>query len=215
MSEFSSRSLRPLTIKWLIGLTVFDAVIVLLFVAPEFVEDIPLTRMLLLRASAAVVLPVCILLATGMLSAEAKAVLIFWKISNPNPGSEAFTKHAHRDSRIDLVALKRNVGAFPSDPRSQNAKWYKLYQLVAGEPSVVEAHKFFLVYREMAVISLCLLLFAPPALRYAGASWLSISAAGAIFLAQFLLTVVNARHSGVRFVQNVLALHAVKKWPAV
>lgn len=214
MSTFSSRSLRPMTLKWLLGLVIFDALIVLLFVTPELIENMPLTGIALLRASAVAVLPVCILLVTGMLSAEAKASLIYWRVSNPNPGSEAFSHHGPRDTRIDLSALRKNVGTFPSEPREQNAKWYKLYQRVAGEPSVIEAHKFFLVYREMAVISLLLMVLVAPLLYWIGTHWRGAVAVAGFFFAQYLITVLSARHSGIRFVQNVLALHATKKWPA-
>jgi len=192
-------------------LALLDSIVVLLFLAPELVEKLPWTTVMAARALIAAVLPVVILLLTGLLTAEAKATLIYWRIDNPQPGSEAFTKYAPRDSRIDLTALRKHVGTFPNGRRDQNTKWYKLYLRVASEPSVVESHKFFLMYREMAVMSLPLIFLGPALLHWAGASWTSEILTATFFLSQYAMTTISARHSGVRFVQNVLALHSAKK----
>jgi len=110
-----------------------------------------------------------------------------------------------------VTSLKKNVGAFPTDPVEQNSRWYKLYKLVASEPEVAESHKQFLMYRDMAVMSLALAALAPAALRAQDAptsvQWLAI----AMFMAQYLVTAVSARWSGIRFVCNVLAVHSAKK----
>ena len=47
----------------------------------------------------------------GLLSAQAKARLVFWRWKNPLPGSEAFSRYVTLDPRIDVAALKskRNV----------------------------------------------------------------------------------------------------------
>ena len=46
----------------------------------------------------------------GLLSADAKARIVFWRWSNPLPGSEAFSRHASRDPRIDIAALEEKNG---------------------------------------------------------------------------------------------------------
>jgi len=48
---------------------------------------------------------------------------------------------AQTDTRIDVNALKKNVGAFPSDERDQNSMWYRLYKQVENEVSVLESHQ--------------------------------------------------------------------------
>ena len=84
-------------------------------------------------------------------------------VQNLLPGSETFTRYASADPRIDMAALKRNVGVPPGDPAEQNAKWYKLYRRVSRDPAVVEAHKLYLLYRDMAAISIMLVPLVPVA----------------------------------------------------
>ncbi|MGX1322122.1 hypothetical protein AB7M17_005575 [Bradyrhizobium sp. USDA 377] len=206
-----SNVLKASNMKWLAGLAAFDIAAVLLFVAPGLVDA---STLALMRLGSATALPVLVLLFTGLLSHEAKARLVFWRIANPQPGSEAFTKHAPADARIDMKALAKNVGALPTEPSEQNAKWYKLYRLVGDDPAVSEAHKLFLMYRDMAVMSLFLAPLAPAALWYAGAPAGSLWAAGGIFAVQYMVSAISARHSGTRFVCNVLAIHSTRKVPA-
>jgi hypothetical protein len=140
-----------------------------------------------------------------------KAMLVFWKVTDPQPGSQAFTKYGPADTRINMAALKRNVGTLPTVPAEENAKWYKLYRMVQNEPAVVEAHKLFLMYRDMAAMSLPLIVVVPLGLRIAGASAAEALIAGSLFLLQYIATALSARHSGVRFVCNVLAIHSTQK----
>jgi hypothetical protein len=206
----SSRSdaLKAANVKWLLMLAVLDASVVLLFVAPELLSA---GLLAILRAGASTLLPAVVLLLTGLMSHEMKAKLVYWKLSNPLPGSAAFTTHALADARIDMKALAKNVGALPSDPREQNAKWYKLYRQVGDDPAVADAHKLYLMYRDMAVMSSLLTPLVPAALWYAGAAPASRWMAVGLFALQYLVCAVSARHSGTRFVCNVLALHSARK----
>ncbi|MDA9490413.1 hypothetical protein [Bradyrhizobium sp. CCBAU 11361] len=203
-----SETLKAGNIKWLVMMAMLDAGAIFLFVAPGLVRADSFTA---LRASLAPVLPVAVLILNGLLSHEAKARLVYWKFANPLPGSEAFTRHALADARIDMAALKRNVGVLPSDPQEQNAKWYKLYRRVSRDPAVAEAHKLYLLYRDMAGISIMLIPLVPASLFFAGSSGIACAAAAALFAAQYLVCAIAARHSGVRFVTNVLAIHATRR----
>ncbi|CAI4030826.1 hypothetical protein DNFV4_01256 [Nitrospira tepida] len=93
---------------------------------------------------------------TGILNAQltsdAKARLVFMRWNNPLPGSEAFTKYIKCDSRIDVAVLKKSYGPFPSDPRAQNALWYRLYKSVEAEPAVVQVHRAFLFARDYTAL---------------------------------------------------------------
>ncbi|MFV8529415.1 hypothetical protein [Ralstonia pseudosolanacearum] len=200
--------LKAANIKWLVMLAVLDAAVVFLFIAPELVDA---SKLAILRASVSPLLPVVVLLLTGLLSHEAKARLVYWKITNPLPGSQAFTKHAPADARIDMKALAKNVGALPTDPAEQNAKWYKLYRQVSGDAAVAHAHKLYLMYRDMAAMSLLLVPLVPAALWYAGAPPASRWIAGGLFALQYIVCAISARHSGTRFVCNVLAVHSTAK----
>ncbi|MHA6830442.1 hypothetical protein [Ralstonia pseudosolanacearum] len=203
-----SDTLKAANIKWLVMLALLDAALVVLFIAPQLVDA---SMLAILRAGATAVLPVVVLLLTGALSHETKARLVYWRIANPLPGSQAFTKHAPADARIDVKALAKNVGALPTDPGEQNAKWYKLYRLVGDDPAVAEAHKLYLMYRDMAAMSLILTPLVPAAIWYAGAPTASRWLAACLFAVQYLVCAVCARHSGTRFVCNVLAVHSTRK----
>jgi hypothetical protein len=206
-----SDALKAGNIKWLVMLAVLDAAVVFLFIAPELVDA---SKLAILRASASPLLPVVVLLLTGLLSHEAKARLVYWRVSNPLPGSESFTKYAPADARIDMKALAKNVGALPTDPGEQNAQWYKLYRVVSNDPAVVDAHKLYLMYRDMASMSLLLIPLLPSALWHAGAPPASRWIAGGTFALQYLVCAIGARHSGTRFVCNVLAIHSTTKLKA-
>jgi hypothetical protein len=206
----TSRSdvLKTANMKWLVMLAALDAAVVLLLLAPELEIG---WKAVALRAGAASLLPVVVLLLTGLLSHEAKARLVYWKIANPLPGSTAFTKHAPADVRIGMKALARNVGALPTDPGEQNAKWYKLYRLVSDDSAVAHAHRLYLMYRDMAAMSLLLVPLLPAAILYAGAPSTGAWNVAALMAVQYLACVISARHSGRRFVCNVLAIHSTKK----
>jgi hypothetical protein len=203
-----SDALKTANIKWLVMLAVLDAAALMFFVAPELIG---IGMISVLRTGATAVFPVVVLLLTGLLSHDAKARLVYWKIANPLPGSQAFSKYAPADARIDMKALTKNVGVLPTDPGEQNAKWYKLYRLVGNDPAVTHAHKLYLMYRDMAAMSLLLIPLVPAALLCVGAPptsrWIALS----LFALQYVVCAISARHSGTRFVCNVLAIHSSTK----
>jgi hypothetical protein len=207
----AERSLKSLNMKWLVMLAVFDVLVTLVFVVPEVVNITTLNQLAAARALTTAVLPVLVLLLTGVLSHDLKASLVFWKRTNVLPGCRAFTQYGPADARVDMTALQKNVGALPTDPAEQNAKWYKLFQMVKTDAAVVEAQKLYLMYRDMAALSLPLIVLVPLGLYIHGAKVPTLLLAAAIFLAQFVVTGISARNSGVRFVCNVLAMHATKK----
>jgi hypothetical protein len=90
----------------------------------------------------------------SQLTSDAKARIVFMRWKNPLPGSEAFTRFMKEDSRIDVAALKKSFGPFPSDPRAQNALWYRLYKSVETDPAVVQVHRAFLSGRDYATLTL-------------------------------------------------------------
>lgn len=211
MKNNSERSLKSLNFKWLVSLATADVLFVLLFIVPEILNGTTLTQMGIGRALTTIVIPVVVLLVVNVLPHNVKSMLVYWKPLGVLPGSEAFTKYGPGDPRIDMTALKKNVGVLPTEPAEQNSKWYKLYKQVPNETEVVEAHKLFLMYRDMAVLSLPLTALVPLSLHFVGAPTLALQLAGGIFAAQYFLTALSARWSGIRFVCNVLAVHSTRK----
>lgn len=211
MTNNGERSLKSLNMKWLVLLAAADVLFVLLFVAPDLLNGVTLTQIGVGRVLAATVMPVVVLLIVNVLPHDVKSMLVYWKPLGVLPGCEAFTKYGPRDPRIDMAELKRNVGALPTESTEQNSKWYKLYKQVSNEPEVQEAHKLFLMYRDMAVLSLPLVALVPLSLNVASVSNLTLALAAGLFVVQYLLTALSARWSGIRFVCNVLAIHSARK----
>lgn len=211
MKNNSERSLKSLNMKWLVLLAAADVLFVLLFVAPDLLNGVTLTQIGVGRILTTTVMPVVVLLIVNVLPHDVKSMLVYWKPLGVLPGCEAFTKYGPRDPRIDMAALEKNVGALPTDSMGQNSKWYKLYKQVTNEPEVQEAHKLFLMYRDMAVLSLSLMALVPLSLNMVGVSNWTLELAAGLFFVQYLLTALSARWSGIRFVCNVLAIHSARK----
>jgi len=205
------RSLKSLNMKWLALLAAADVLFVLLFVAPDLLNGVTMTQIGVGRVLTTTMMPVVVLLFVNVLPHDVKSMLVYWKPLGVLPGCEAFTKYGPRDARIDMGSLTKNVGVLPTESAEQNTKWYKLYKQIPNEPEVQEAHKLFLMYRDMAVLSLPLVVLVPLSLNVANVSNLTLALAGSLFVVQYLLTALSARWSGIRFVCNVLAIHSSRK----
>lgn len=205
------RSLKTLNFVWHVALATADAIVLALFVAPELITSATTTQLGLYRALGAAVLPIVVLLLMNVMSSNFKAMLVYWKPYGWLPGCEAFTKYGPADHRVDMVQLKKNVGAWADEPKEQNSKWYKLYKQVETIPEVAYAQKDFLMYRDMAVLSLSLIVIAPLGLHIADVRTKAMWIGAAMFVVQYVLTAISARNAGERFVCNVLAVHSAKK----
>ena len=147
----------------------------------------------------------------GLLGADTKARLVYWRWSNPLPGCRAFSRYAERDARIDMDALPRVLGRWPVEPRQQNATWYRLYKSVEREPAVMDAHRLFLLTRDYTAIAFLMLVVASPLALWLLPSALTTAAYTGLLLLQYLLARKAASTYGVRFVTSVLAIKAVEK----
>ena len=211
MKNKPESTLKALNLKWHVGLATADAIVIAVFVSPELVTTATTTQLGIYRALSVAVIPIVVVLLVNVLPSNVKAMFVYWKPLGVLPGCEAFTKYGPADVRVDMVQLKKNVGAWSVGPREQNAKWFKLYKMVEDHAEVAGAQKDFLMYRDMAVLSIPLIVVAPLSLYAVGASPGSWWMAAAVFVVQYLLTATSARHSGERFVCNVLAVHSIRK----
>ena len=207
----AERSLKSQNFAWHVALAAADAIVLALFVAPELIASATITQLGLYRTLGAAVLPIAVLLLMNVLSSNFKAMLVYWKPYGWLPGCEAFSKYGPADHRVDMVQLKKNVGVWAEEPREQNSKWYKLYKQVETVPDVAYAQKDFLMYRDMAVLSLPLIVLAPLGLYVAETSTKALWISAGLFLVQYVLTAISARNAGERFVCNVLAVHSAKR----
>ena len=142
----------------------------------------------------------------GLLSANNKARLVFWRWSNPLPGNFAFSRYAQQDPRIDVVALREIVPAWPSNANDENRLWYRLYKSVENEPAITDAHRHFLLTRDYTAIAFILLTTAGPLGAWLIATPITAIAYVALLLLQYLLAREAAKNYGIRLVTSVLAL---------
>ena len=152
-------------------------------------------------------------LLSGLLSTNAKLAVVFWRVKHALPGHRAFTDVAAADHRIDLAALTSKLGALPDEPDLQNKLWYKLYKQHEHDPRVQDPHQHYLLFRDMAAISICFLVlecgfWATHLYPSTGHGWVILA-----LTIQYVLCVMSARNSANRFVANVLALEAVATKP--
>lgn len=148
-------------------------------------------------------------LINGLVSADIKAILIFWRFKDPLPGSRAFTVHGPNDPRVDLTKLTAQYGPLPTTSKAQNSLWYKLYKINKLEQSVYIPHKQYLLARDVASMFVIFLVgLGLPALiwgLYPYNWWYS-----AVLIAEYLLFAVAGQNYGKRFVTNVLAIETSK-----
>ena len=159
-----------------------------------------------LRLGASAVGGVFSLLLLNLLPTPAKGWLVYWRRQDVLPGSRAFSELGPQDKRLDMEALASVYGRLPTAPHEQNRLWYRIYQKHEGRPGIRDAHKSYLLYRELTSVSLLLLVL------LAIASGLALQTPGrvewvfaALLAGVYVLAAVNARNSGSRLVTNVLA----------
>lgn len=211
MRRVSSKSLKSEYQKWLWMLATADLIVVLLALVPGIPSNASLAQLGNWRLLTTVIVPIGVLLLVNVLPHKVKCMLVYWKPYGWLPGCEVFSRFAPDDVRIDMANLTKNVGALPTDAGAQNARWYQLYKLVENQIEILEVHRSFLMYRDMATLSLPFIGLAPLCLYFAGASKEAQWIGAGIFLVQFILTAISARWSGIRFVCNVLAIHSARK----
>ena len=210
-SSFTNKTLKGRNLPWLIATLVLDVLMLLVLVFDAAIQELTLTAMVAMRASLTVLLPIPALILSSLISPDHKAILVFWRLKHPLPGSRAFSLYVQKDDRIDLAKLREHVGEFPANEREQNAKWFRLCKLVESDPSVVDSHKNYLLFRDIAAMSLILLPVLPVAMYFGSVDTPHILISTALFLGQYLITAFAARTTGIGFVQNVLAVHASRK----
>lgn len=210
--EAATKSLKARNRVILGGVLTADALLLaLLATSPAMLQTEAWTSTASLRAMLAVFMPVVVLLLNCVVPASLKATLVFWRVRHVLPGHRAFSRHAHRDPRIDVDRLRRNVGAFPDEPRAQNTLWYRLFKKVEQEVLIDHVHGQFLLLRDLATISALLLLMSFGAWAAGLLARQEISTAAVVLGGQYLLAALSARWQGTGLVSSVLALHGAKR----
>lgn len=142
----------------------------------------------------------------GLLSADVKASVVYWRSRHPLPGSRAFSEHLGKEVRADPTRLAQQWGAFPADPAEQNRLWYRIYKSVEQEIRVYEAHRAWLLSRDLTAYAVLFLAILGITTLISNAPW-TIAGWYLVGLAvQYLAVMITARTYGVRFVRTVLAI---------
>ena len=191
--------------------TVLVADVIIVAVIAGLLDSDWLSASNLKHAGSAAILPIAVLLFVNVIPAAWRDRLGHLRWKNPLPGNRAFTEYGPQDDRVDMGALENTRGPLPTVPKEQNALWYKLYKEVENEVSVGESQKRYLLFRDLATMTLTLLV-ASPALAIPF-DWRVAGWAACIFTIQTLLCAATSRNTGIRFVTNVLVLHSAKEAP--
>ena len=208
----SREALHAADFPWLFFLAALDVFILLLVLFPEMVTGRALASIPGYgRLMAVALIPIPTLLLGAALPNSLKASLIYWRIRYAAPEHWAFTKYAAADPRVDMGALRENVGALPDNPEAQNKLWRKLYHQVDMVLAVVESHRAYLLFRDMAAISFLVVVFVLTALIVTHAKQTQIWGCATILSVQYFVIAFTARRSGIRFVGAVLAQHGTKR----
>lgn len=209
--DYSSKTLKGRNLAWLVATLILDVLILRVLAFHTAIHDVTPTTIAAVRTSLTVLMPIPVLILSSLISADHKAMLVFWRVKFPLPGSRAFSVYALADHRIDLAKLKKNVGDFPVDPRDQNTKWYSLYKQVDSDHSVADSLTNYLLFRDIAAMSLLLVPVLPIAMYLISVDGPRILISTTLFFFQYVISALSARTTGIRFVQNVLAVHASRK----
>jgi hypothetical protein len=152
---------------------------------------------------------VIIFLLNGLLTSDFKARLVFWRRENAYPGTRIFTDLMDKDYRIDRSVLEKSYGTLPVDPKSQNQLWYKIFKKFEFEPMVFDAHRSFLLARDITGFSFLFLCTYPmSALIAAFVFEIAFSSLIQYLLllgVQYFISSLVSQHYGKRFACNVLA----------
>jgi hypothetical protein len=153
----------------------------------------------------AICLPLLTLVLNGILGDLTKARLVFLRWRNPLPGCRAFSVIMVTDPRIDVARLRARLGTIPSEPKEQNAAWFRLYKVHSSRQTVLEAHRAYLLTRDMAALSAVFAVTLSIGAFISAVAWETAALYSAALFAEYIIVSTSARNYGNRFVANVLA----------
>lgn len=144
------------------------------------------------------------LAANHLLPRRLKEIIVFLRLTDAQPGCRAFSERVIKDNRINISSLKEKTGNFPTVGSAQNALWYKLLKLHEGKPLIKDAHKNYLLFRDLTSLSfmLCIIIGLPLLIYKSSLITFSVFA---LLLIQYIVFMIAAQNTGNSLVENVLA----------
>lgn len=208
MTENAATSLKGRNLKYLIGFIVLNLCAVYAIMKGSPSEWFDLTQNAIQSATASVFAGIFAIGLNGLLSSNQKAILVFWRLRHPLPGSRAFSHFLEADVRIDPQGIRSRHDPLPEDPGDQNRLWYRIYRQHQNEPSVEDAHHGYLLTRDLAALSLFFVFSLVPILIVIGTpSYYPLYYAVALMCAYIFFSHA-ARNYGKSLVTNVLAIES-------
>lgn len=153
-------------------------------------------------------LPAAAIVLSGLISTDGKARIVFLRWTHPLPGSRAFTELGPRDPRVEMASLRTRLGELPTDSDAQNALWYRLSKRHGDKPPVMNAHRWWLLTRDMTALGLLFLLAFGAGVLVTGHGWEVTSSYIGLLLVQMVAVRTSAKNYGDRFVCTVLGEEA-------
>jgi hypothetical protein len=148
--------------------------------------------------------PLMAVILTGFFNDVAKARLVFFRWIDPLPGCRVFSEMLQTDPRIQVDVLKKKYGEFPQRPNEQNALWYSIYKKYSNNALVKDAHKLYLLTRDMTGLSMTFfVIFSPITFLLAANKKAAVFYSVSLFI-QYLIVAASARSYGRRFVLHVI-----------
>ena len=141
-----------------------------------------------------------------LIPGKAKLILVYWKLRHPTPGARAFSIIMPQDHRIDIDNLERLHGSFPSDPAEQDRKFYSIYKPLDGDISVDDAHKSYLLFRELTCLSAVFAVAGSVVAGILSGTFFAALVFAGVSALLYLICAIAAQNAGRRMVANVLAV---------
>jgi len=151
------------------------------------------------------IMPILVVILSGLISSNLKAIIVFWRIKHALPGHRVFTKLAPVDARINIDALEHKMKTIPVDPKEQNTEWFKLYKKYENVVTVKHAQKNFLLTRDLATISLIFAVVGTIGLVFGRVLHTQLITYFALMFGHYIVLAIVAQNHGRRFVCNVVA----------
>lgn len=139
-----------------------------------------------------------------VLPRSAKEIFVFWRLKNRMPAHRVFD--TQRDNRIDWPKIRTAGGVPTLSPQEQNALWYGWYKAHRDDPSILQSHKSYLAFRDLAAVAI---LSAPAPWFTAAIADMSIGgrlALVALPIIAWLMAALAARTKASDMMYQVLAL---------
>jgi hypothetical protein len=173
-------------------------------------DKLPELSEALIAGTASAVFSSILVMLTNLLTHNLKHKIVFTRIKDEMPAGR-IDKLCHKDQRIDCQAAQEkwpDIFASETSPADRNSLWYRqIYKPVQDTNPVQQAHRSFLLYRDVMTGAIMLLIIAT-GWNFWGSPELIGELVSEVFwvLGLFgLISLIAARNAGNRFVVNAVA----------